>query len=107
MSSAQIIPIDVDQLEMSDDSNEWVIHPEGCYSCPIVIVSENEGGFSVFSKDLPGVVSHGENRVEAISNIREALCGAITEYVETNTPIPWDDSACNDPGEEIRITINV
>ncbi len=39
----------------------------------IVLEPSDEGGFTVFVPSLPGCVSEGETREEALANIREAL----------------------------------
>lgn len=40
---------------------------------PIVLEREEDGRFSVFAPDLPGCVSWGNSRPEAIEHIREAI----------------------------------
>jgi len=42
------------------------------------LIEEEEGGFSVLVPGLPGCVSQGETREEALDNIREA----IRDYLE-------------------------
>jgi predicted RNase H-like HicB family nuclease len=39
----------------------------------IVLEPSDEGGFTVFVPGLPGCVSEGETREEALANIREAI----------------------------------
>ena len=39
----------------------------------IVLEPSDEGGFTVFVPALPGCVSEGETREEALANIREAI----------------------------------
>jgi predicted RNase H-like HicB family nuclease len=39
----------------------------------IVLEPSDEGGFTVFAPALPGCVSEGETRDEALQNIREAI----------------------------------
>ncbi len=54
-----------------------------------VIVYPGEDGFWVAEcPSLPGCVSQGKNREEAISNIREAIEGYILALKEDNLPIP-------------------
>lgn len=40
---------------------------------PIVLEHEDDGRFSVSAPDLPGCVSWGETREQAIEHIREAI----------------------------------
>jgi predicted RNase H-like HicB family nuclease len=39
----------------------------------IVVEPSDEGGYTVFVPALPGCVSEGETREEALANIREAI----------------------------------
>ena len=40
---------------------------------PIVLEKEDDGRYSVSAPDLPGCVSWGNTRAEAIANIKEAM----------------------------------
>ena len=63
--------------------------------CRAVLCSEPDGGFSVYARNLPGVVSQGETIDEAIENVKEAFCGAVETYVAEGMEIPWGD--CREP----------
>ena len=39
----------------------------------VILEKEKEGGFSVYVPSLPGCVSQGETKEEAIENIKEAI----------------------------------
>ena len=39
----------------------------------IILESSDEGGYTVYAPALPGCVSEGETREEALRNIREAI----------------------------------
>jgi predicted RNase H-like HicB family nuclease len=39
----------------------------------IVLEPSDEGGFTVYVPTLPGCISEGDSREEALSNIREAI----------------------------------
>lgn len=39
----------------------------------VVLESSEDGGFTVYVPSLPGCISEGETREEALSNIREAI----------------------------------
>jgi predicted RNase H-like HicB family nuclease len=39
---------------------------------------------------LPGCISQGESREQAISNIREAIAGYVAALEEDNLPVPED-----------------
>ena len=62
----------------------------------IVLEPQEEGGYTVYVPSLPGCVSQGETREEAIKNIKEA----IELYLEVgiNEEIKYK-------GEKINVTI--
>lgn len=41
----------------------------------VILREEEEGGYSVQCLELPGCISEGETREEALANIREAIEG--------------------------------
>ena len=45
----------------------------------VILTEEPEGGYSAQCIELPGAISQGENRKEALANIKEAIEG----YLET------------------------
>ena len=47
----------------------------------IVMEPQPDGGYTVYVPALPGCISEGDNRTEAIANIREA----ISVYTESMT----------------------
>ena len=49
----------------------------------IVLERSEEGGYTVYAPSLPGCISEGDNKEEALANIREA----IELYLE---PVPDD-----------------
>ena len=54
-----------------------------------VIVYPGEDGFWVVEcPSLPGCVSQGQSREEAIVNIREAIEGYVLALKEDNLPVP-------------------
>jgi predicted RNase H-like HicB family nuclease len=59
----------------------------------IVLEPSDEGGFTVFVPALPGCISEGESREEALTNIREA----IELYLE-----PTDTELSSVPGYEVE-----
>jgi len=50
---------------------------------------EAQGGYSVYTPQLPGVISEGENAEETVRNMAEALQGALQTYLHDAVPIPW------------------
>ena len=58
----------------------------------VVLEPSEEGGFTVYVPSLPGCISEGNSREEALDNIREA----IELYLE-----PIEDDIALVPGTEI------
>jgi predicted RNase H-like HicB family nuclease len=48
----------------------------------VVLREEEEGGYSVQCVELPGAISQGETRKEALENIREAIQGYLEAFPE-------------------------
>jgi predicted RNase H-like HicB family nuclease len=63
----------------------------------IVLEPSEEGGFTATVPSLPGCISEGRDREEAIKNIREAI-GLYLEVVE-------DDSQFSELAETVEILI--
>ena len=61
----------------------------GKYQLRVILLREPEGGYSAIARDLPGVVSQGDNINDAIKNIREAFQGACECYREQGDTLPW------------------
>jgi predicted RNase H-like HicB family nuclease len=63
----------------------------------IILEPSEDGGFTAFVPALPGCISEGDTREEALANIREA----IELYLE-----PVDDDLAPDPtAEAVEITV--
>jgi predicted RNase H-like HicB family nuclease len=63
----------------------------------IVLEPSEDGGFTVFVPTLPGCISEGESKEEALKNIREA----IELYLE---PVE-DDLALSPNAEQIELAV--
>lgn len=87
---------------------KWKNADARSYHFPVLLCPEDEGGYSIHAINLPGVTSQGDTRNEAISNIREALEGAIELYLEEGD-IPWGQAELDrGPGcIELRLAIRV
>jgi len=48
----------------------------------VILHEEPEGGYSAQCIELPGAISQGENREQAIANIREAVEGYLEAFPE-------------------------
>lgn len=62
----------------------------------IVLEPQEEGGFTAYVPSLPGCVSQGETKEEAIKNIKEA----IELYLEADT-----NELVDFTGEKVNVTI--
>jgi len=63
----------------------------------IVLEPSEEGGFTVFVPALPGCISEGDSREEALKNIKEA----IKLYLEPTE----DDHIAKDKAETVELAI--
>jgi predicted RNase H-like HicB family nuclease len=54
----------------------------------VVIEPADDGSFSVWVPDLPGCVSCGDSREEALSSIAEAIRGHIETLRSHGEPVP-------------------
>jgi predicted RNase H-like HicB family nuclease len=46
----------------------------------VILREESEGGYSVQCIELPGAISQGENRKQALANICEAIEGYLEAF---------------------------
>lgn len=63
----------------------------------VILEPSDEGGYTVYVPALPGCISEGDSRKEALDNIREA----IALYME---PIE-DDLVLDDRAEELDLAV--
>ena len=54
----------------------------------VILEPEEDGGYSVHCPALPGCVSQGDTRDEALANILEAMTLVLEVMQEQGTPIP-------------------
>jgi predicted RNase H-like HicB family nuclease len=55
-----------------------------------VLEQERDGGYVISVPALPGCVSQGDTRVEALENIREAIALYIEDCRDAGDPIPTE-----------------
>jgi predicted RNase H-like HicB family nuclease len=48
----------------------------------VILREEPEGGFSAQCVELPGAISQGEDRIQALANIKEAVEGYLEAFPE-------------------------
>lgn len=63
----------------------------------VVLEPSEEGGYTVYVPSLPGCISEGDTRDEALENIREA----IELYLE----VVEDDLVCSETAEQVEIAV--
>ena len=54
----------------------------------VIVYSGEDGYFVAECPSLPGCISQGETREEAVANIKEAIAGYIAALKEDNLPVP-------------------
>ncbi len=54
----------------------------------VMLEPEEDGGYAVWVPALPGCVSQGETRDEALANIREAIQCYLESCLKHGEPIP-------------------
>ena len=57
----------------------------------VVLETNESGGYTVYVPILPGCISEGDNREEALSNIKEAIEGYIESLEADGEPIPSEE----------------
>jgi len=54
----------------------------------VVLEPQEEGGYTAYAPTLPGCVSQGETRDEAMANIKEAIELYLESLRERKVPLP-------------------
>ena len=57
----------------------------------VILQRESDGGYVATVPSLPGCVSQGETRDEALRNIREAAEGYLEDVIASGDPVPVED----------------
>ena len=55
----------------------------------VILREEPEGGYSAQCVELQGAISQGENRTQALANIREAIEGYLEAFPEELDQLKW------------------
>ena len=56
----------------------------------VVLEQEEDGGYVASVPALPGCVTQGDNRAEAMSNIREAIALYVEDCRDAGDPVPTE-----------------
>lgn len=70
--------------------------PQGKFT--VILRKEEEGGYSVQCVELPGAISEGDTKKEALVNIREAIQGFLEAF-------PEEEERLKSEKEVVQITI--
>ena len=54
----------------------------------VILEEQEEGGYAVYVPNLPGCVSQGETREEAMANIKEAISLYLESLKARGIPLP-------------------
>ncbi len=58
----------------------------------VILEREDDGGYVASVPALPGCVSQGDSREEALTNIREAVKLYIEDCIDAGEPVPSEDT---------------
>jgi predicted RNase H-like HicB family nuclease len=58
----------------------------------VILQRESDGGYVATVPSLPGCVSQGDTREEALANIREAAELYVEDCIASGDPIPEEDA---------------
>ena len=56
----------------------------------IILEPQEEGGYTVTVPALPGCISEGDAKEEAIENIKDAISGYIGASIGMENPFLWE-----------------
>ena len=66
------------------------------YLYPCILAPEKEGGFFVSFPDIPGALTCGDDRTEALEMAEDALVAMLAVYVQQQRAIPTPSSVADD-----------
>ncbi|MCC7372836.1 MAG: type II toxin-antitoxin system HicB family antitoxin [Chloroflexi bacterium] len=58
------------------------------YRVPLVLTPQPEGGHTVTSPALPGLVTEGDSLEQALEHVEDALRATLELYEDTGRPVP-------------------
>ncbi len=58
------------------------------YRVSLILAPQPEGGYTVTSPSLPGLVTEGDSLEAAVENARDALRATLELYEDTGRPVP-------------------
>jgi len=58
------------------------------YRVPLILTPREEGGYTVTSPILPGLVTEGDSLEQALEHVEDALRATLELYEDTGRPVP-------------------
>jgi len=58
------------------------------YRVPLLLTPQAEGGYTVTSPILPGLVTEGDSLAQALENVQDALRATLELYEDTGKAVP-------------------
>ena len=58
------------------------------YRVPLVLARQTEGGYTVTSPALPGLVTEGDSLEQALENVQDALRATLELHEDTGRQVP-------------------
>ena len=71
-------------------ANRRAIHQEISMRYTVVLEREEDGGYVASVPALPGCVSQGDTRAEALKNIQEAIALYVEDCRDAGDPVPTE-----------------
>jgi predicted RNase H-like HicB family nuclease len=71
-------------------ANRRTIHQETSMRYTVVLEREEDGGYVASVPALPGCVSQGDTRAEALKNIQEAIALYVEDCRDAGDPVPTE-----------------
>ena len=84
-----LMTVGVDKAEKGLKRLSWKFSEPGKSYRILAGVKEEGGEFVSYCLNLPGAASCGDSLGEAVENLREAVAGCISSYLEAGKEIPW------------------
>jgi len=94
---------------MTKRSTKWNVDND-TYVASVCLAPESDGTYSAYVTDLPGCVSCGNTKSEAVNNIKDAFVGCIAAYRADGEEIPWGPTAMSKRQagcEYVHVVVNI
>lgn len=79
--------------DLLDDSRLTVGAPMNRFRYPVLLTAAEEGGYAVTCRDLPTLITQGEDKQDALARAVDAMDGVFTAYMAEGVPFPEPSKA--------------